>query len=73
MLFANFTPDASGQAALALVAGVIKVLCDGEVFERDEVAAIFEEALRILPESALTRDVEARVSVATLLKEMVPE
>ena len=72
-LFANFTPDANGQAALALVAGVIKVLLDGEVFEPDEVAAIFEEALRVLPESALTRDIEARVAVTTLRKELVPE
>ncbi|MDB5866529.1 MAG: hypothetical protein JWO70_4335 [Betaproteobacteria bacterium] len=73
MLFANFTQDANGQAALALVAGIIKVLRDGQVFERDELVAIFEEALRILPESALTRDIVAREAVSELLKETVRE
>jgi hypothetical protein len=73
MLFANFTPDASGQAALALVAGIIKVFQEGDVLDRNEVVGIFTEALRILPDSALPRDVEARQAVALLLREVMAE
>jgi hypothetical protein len=65
--------DASGQAALALVVGMIKALRDIEVFEHGELVMLFEDASLILPESAQARDIEARRSVTALFKEAVEE
>jgi hypothetical protein len=72
MEFATEEPASNAKAALGLVAGVIKVLRDVGALEREELVAIFEEALRVMPDKHAS-DEEARQIVAALLKEMVPE
>ena len=63
---------ANGEAALALVAGVIKVLQQAGAFDRDQLVAVFEEALRVAPDSPDRMHIEARELIASLLKERVP-
>jgi len=62
-----FTPETSGQAALALVVGVVRVLRDSGTFNRDQLVAIFEQAV------AVTKDGEAIELLTVLLKELIPE
>ena len=64
---------ANGEAALALVAGVIKVLQQTGTFDREKVAAIFEEALRVAPDSSDHPHIEARELIKALLQERVSE
>ena len=64
---------ANGEAALALVAGVIRVLQQVGTFDRDQVGAIFEEALRVAPDSPDRMHIEARELIKALLKERVSE
>ena len=62
-----FTPETSAQEALALVVGVVRVLRDSGTFNRDQLVAIFEQAVTV------TKDGEAIELLTVLLKELVPE
>ena len=62
-----FTPETSAQASLALVVGVVRVLRDSGTFNRDQLVAIFEQAVTV------TKDGEAIELLTVLLKELVPE
>ena len=62
-----FTPETTGQAALALAVGVVRVLRDSGTFNREQLVAIFEQAV------AVTKDGEAIELLTVLLKELVPE
>jgi hypothetical protein len=65
----------NGQAALALVAGLIKVLSDVNALKPNELVTIFEHALKVAPngDSDNRTDMEARQLIASLRREIVPE
>jgi hypothetical protein len=73
MEFAKREPLANGQAALALMAGLIKILKDAESLEHAEIAGIFEEALRLLPDGRNRTDEDARDIIKALLKDVTAE
>lgn len=64
---------ANGEAALALVAGLISVLQHVGTLDRDQVVAIFDEALKVAPDSSDRMHVEARELIEALRKAKMTE
>jgi hypothetical protein len=56
----------NGQAALALMSGLIGVLFAQDVLDKADLAAVFNAALRELPSQPNARDTEARDLVNSL-------